>query len=274
MPNTGRIKFFERSKLLNNEGADAMSNTGGTSIENIISFDRFNYWQSDDQRDGEESRISILFRNLTRVNRLLIVDTNIKDINISFNRSMTNIVDIDNLEVSSVSPYRNRAKVIYLEFDPIEVISLNLSFSNTIIPNERKYIRQVIATNEIGVFEGYPEIQSFNEEPNVITHRASTGVKNIIKQIRTIDSFNLRFRTYPVESDIALSDKLFGWNEKSFTLWPCGGGYGSDHFLFEKEGWRLQDIYNVSINGMKSHRWWRSFYKSGINTSLRLVEVI
>ena len=154
------------------------------------------------------------------------------------------------------------------------IYSLEIQAVDTQVPNQRKYIRQVIVCNEIGAFVGFPDVTSFNENHNPIIHRASTGVKSVIKQIRTIDSFNLRFKTYPEAADIALSERLFTWKEKSFTLWPCGGGYGSDHFLFEKEGWRLQDVYNVQAIGRKSHKWWRNLYKSGAQTSLRLIEVI
>ena len=274
MPNTGRVKFFSRSELLASDGVDAMASSGGNSVSNLLSFDRTGYWQSDDQQDGTASTISINFRRPTIISRLLIVDTNVKDITINFNAPLANIVDIDNLPISSLSPYANNNSAIYLEFDAVEVLSMDIIATNTQTPDQRKYIRQIIAANEIGAFTGFPEVSSFNENHNPIVHRASTGVKNVVKQIRTIDSFNLRFKTYPVESDISLSDTLYNWRQKSFSLWPCGGGYGSDHFLFEKEGWRLQDIYNVQTVGIKSHKWWRNLYKSGVQTSLRMVEVI
>ena len=272
--NTGRIKFFGRSRLLSADGADAVATSGGNSVSNLLSFDRGGYWQSGDATDGRESIINFILGPVREVSRLLIVDTNCKDIAIRFNAPLENIIDIDNLRVQSVAPYRNGNPVVYLEFDPIPATSLQLTVSNTLTPNERKYIRQVIVASEIGVFEGYPTVRGYNENHNAITHRASTGIKHIIKQIRTIDQFNIQFRHYPVGKDIELSDQLFAWPEDSFTLWPCGGGYGSDHFLFDAEGWRLQDIYNVQTAGNKGRRWWRNFYKSGIQTELRLVEVI
>lgn len=273
MPNTGRVKFFERSKLIPMT-ADVVGSSGGVSVNSLLSFDRGSYWQSDDTSDSIASELSFSFSPLVNISRLIIVDTNIRDVKIEFDMTLSNIVDIDNLRVSSLSPYRNRNPIIYLEFDPIDIVSLRLIAMNTQTPNQRKYIRQVIATNEIGIFQGFPEVSSYNANQNTIVHRASTGVKHIVKQIKTIDTFNLRFKHYPEAEDISLSNKLFDWPERSFILWPCGGGYGSDHFLFESEGWRLQDIYNVQTTGRKSQKWWRNFYKSGAETSLRMVEVI
>ena len=274
MPNTGHIKVFERSRLLPSERADVMGNSGGASVNNLLSFDRSGYWQSSDESDGVRSIINISFGVSRTISRLIIVDTNIVDFYISFNQALLNIIDIDNTRVNTLAPYINRNSVVYLEFDPVTVNTLELMVSRTQTPNERKHIRQIIATNEIGTFLGFPEVNSFDRNNNAITHRASTGMKHIIKQARTIDSFRMRFKTYPVQEDIDLSNRLFDWEERSFTLWPCGGGYGSEHFLFPTEGWRLEDIYNVQTVSKKSSKWWRNLYKSGVQTDLRMVEVI
>lgn len=82
----------------------------------------------------------------------------------------------------------------------------------------------------------------------------------------------MNFRSYPIEGDITLSNTMFDMRE-SFTLWPSGGGFGSKHFLFATEGWRLEDIYNVQTIGRKGRNWYKNFYKSGINTNLNMIEV-
>ena len=147
MPNTGRVKLLTRSQLLSSDGADAMASSGGDSVSNLLSFDRTGYWQSDDEQDGTASTININFNQITSISRLLIVDTNVKTLNIRLSAVPLNVIDIDNLPVASLAPYNNTNPAIYLEFDPILVNSLEIQAVDTQVPNQRKYIRPVSYTH-------------------------------------------------------------------------------------------------------------------------------
>ena len=125
----------------------------------------------------------------------------------------------------------------------------------------------------MGTFTGYPTLRAYDINWNEIINKSSTGIKHITKQVLTMDRFSLNFRAYPEEDDINLSNAMFK-SAESMTLWPCGGGYGSEHFLFDTDGWKLDDIYNVQTARRKGLRWYKNFYKSGINTSLNLIEVV
>lgn len=273
MANTGTVKFFTRSKTLISDGAIAEANSGENSVNNILSFDRDNYWQSIDETDGSISNISIQLSKQSPINRLLIVDTNIKQVSITFDRPITFASDIDNNDIAVPIIYQNSNNVMYFEFDTISPITVDLSFSETIIPNQRKYIRQIILAQEIGNFIGFPTVRGFSDSFNEVVTKSSTGVKHVTKQLRIMDKFKLSFRAYPVKEDIDLSNKLFESRE-SFTLWPSGGGYGSNHFLFPTEGWQLDNIYNVQTTGRKPYLWYKNFYKSGVSTSLNMIEVV
>ena len=283
MPVTGAIKFFDRSRCLIADGASATALSGGESINNILSYDRRNYWRSDVGSDAVEEEIEITFSRNSVIDRLLLIDTNLQDISIAFGGVVQDITDINNdpVVLPDMAPpdappiYRQNVDtpVIYFEFAPVNLAQITITASKTRIPNEQKYLRQVIAARELGTFEGFPNVGSYDDSHNEIINRASTGVKHITKQIKTLDRFRITFRAHPLENDIALSDRLFDQSD-SFTLWPCGGGFGSDHFLFDAKGWQLDDIYNVQTVGRKSHRWYKNFYKSGINSGLRLLEVI
>ena len=271
---TGRIKFFERSKTIIGDGASASTTSGQGSVDNLLSFDREHVWQSEDSSDGTYSEINIQLSKQSLINRLMIIGTNIKDISVSFNRLIANASDIDNnIVVTPIVDYQNESPVIYFEFDPVTVQMITLRISRTIVPNETKYIRQVIATREIGTFIGFPTVNSFTDSFNEVVTKSSTGAKHITKQLKIMDGFKIRFRAHPIESDIVLSNNLFDSREP-FTLWPCGGGYGSDHFLFDSEGWRLEDIYNVQTRGKKPRLWYKNYYKSGVNTTLKMIEVV
>ena len=162
----------------------------------------------------------------------------------------------------------------YYEFEEVTADNLEFQFylgagQNNGILNP--YMRQIILTKEIGTFTGFPNISGYSESQNEIVNMTSTGLKHITKQHNTVDSFRISFKAHPIENDVNIADKLYN-SQESFTLWPCGGGYGSNHFLFEKDGWKLDDVYNVQTTGKKSNRWYKNFYKSGISSRINLVE--
>lgn len=295
MPVTGRVKFFDRSKALISDGATITGQHIGVtpseneSTNNLLSFDRQNYFQTKTGTQnigGTEnpfygiSLLSLSFPTEITFNRFILVDTNIEAPNINLN-TPNFAYDVDNdrvpigsSKVTSLSlRTKETLKTIYLELgEPVtsESLSVNLTYLQ---PSQRYFARQIIVANELGTFQGFPTVSAYTEGNNEIMNRTSTGLRHITKQIPTIDSFRIRLHAHPIESDVTLTDKLFQMKE-SFTLWPCGGGYGSNHFIFDKDGWRLEDIFNVQTIGKKSHRWYKNFYKSGANTDINLVEVI
>ena len=294
---TGAIKFFERSKALLSDGGVRATFTQGPnrdniSINNALSFDRDGYFRGTPSGDQSfRESVSFLFSPTIKINRLFLVDTNLDQPILQFQirgNRLSNVTDIDNnapqllsgrdgLFVKTLGGLRRyrESRTLYYEFDEIEISSLNIAWQMQTTSfwgfQARPYLRQLILTNEIGTFVGFPNISAYSENQNEIVNQTSTGLKHITKQHETIDTFKILFHSHPIENDISIGDKLFA-SRKSFTLWPCGGGYGSNHFLFEKEGWRLGDIYNVQTTGMKSNRWYKNFYKGGISSRINLVE--
>ena len=287
---TGKIKFFERSKMLLSDGnvsaslsSDSKQNDN-ESIKNILTFDKNAYFQTAQITDEAFLQIiDIEFDQPITINRLLIVDTNINTGAFSFPTPVKNISNIDNQPIPD-NPFvffgnNNNFKNLthYWEFDDVTISTL--SFQINVLarndydetPPDHFFIRQIIATREIGTFEGFPNVSAYSDNQNEVINETSTGLKHIVKQQQTIDNFMLSFRSHPIENDIGIVDKLFNLRE-SFTLWPCGGGYGSNHFLFEKDGWKLDDIYNVQTVGMKSNRWHKNFYKGGVTAKIKMVE--
>ena len=163
MPTTGRIKFFGRSAALAADGADASASGGGASVDNILSFDRDGYWQSPDLVDGTVSTITVDFGREKTIDRLFLLGTNFKNPSISFvGADIAEAVNVDNLLVP-INPYANNlADTIYLEFPPAKISGLGISVSETVVPNNRKILRQVIPCSEIGTMVGYPILSSLS----------------------------------------------------------------------------------------------------------------
>ena len=287
---SGGIKFFERSKTLLSDGNASVSlsqdskQNDNQSVKNILTFDRNAYFQT--AKITDEAFLQIIdveFDQPITINRLLLVDTNINTGAFSFPTPVKNISNIDNQPIPD-NPFvffgnNNSFKGLthYWEFDDVTISTLSFQINISArgdydeTPPDHFFIRQIIATREIGTFEGFPSISAYSENQNEIINETSTGLKHVTKQHQTIDSFKVSFKSHPIENDVILMDKLFNSRE-SFTLWPCGGGYGSSHFLFEKEGWRLGDVYNVQTIGKKSNRWHKNFYKGGITSKINMVE--
>ena len=291
---TGAIKFFERSKLLATDGATAEFQTApitnptnftpleNVSVNNLLTFDRNAYFRWTQQNANLFTLYKVIVRmpRPQTVNRLLVLDTNLvfaTDDKLKLGNSqinLSNLSDIDNVNVSFIQSAVPNRRSSYYEFDEVTADNFEFQFylgagqNNGILT---PYMRQIILTREIGTFVGFPSISGYSENQNEIINMTSTGLKHITKQENTVDSFRIMFKAHPIQNDIDIADKLYDSRE-SFTLWPCGGGYGSNHFLFEKEGWNLDSVYNVQTTGKKSNRWYKNFYKSGISSKINLVE--
>lgn len=298
---TGKVKFLERSHCLITDGADIELNediarqggdnlsTDNQSIHEMLSFDRDNYFQTTTPAvanplgGGYNDSFFLKLSGQKTFNRIMIVDTNITGIQMRNLPVATRVFNIDNQGVvgadgmgtgTGFGAIRNPGlNTLYFYFEQDQTQNeIELIFQYVKL-RTHYFARQIIVSKEIGTFQGFPTVSAYTESQNEIINKTSTGLKHVTKQIPTIDSFKIRFQAHPIENDVTLSDNLFK-SKDSFTLWPTGGGYGSENFLFEKDGWRLSDVFNVQTVGKKSHRWYKNFYKSGANTDINLVEVI
>ena len=186
MPTTGKVKFMERSKTLLSDGAriEFLRSQGNLtplpndSLNNLLSFDRDNYFQVTTGRSTGLDKIvfSIIFSSPATFNRIILVDTNIAGITMDIPGS-TKALDIDNDPIDFSfgrvlsDSRKENLKTLYYELEtPITASVINEIHLNFISDNTRFYARQLIVTNEIGTLEGFPTVSAYTESNNEIVN--------------------------------------------------------------------------------------------------------
>ena len=101
MPISGAIKVFSRSRSLFADGANSETNDQSGSLDNALSYDRNHYFRSVSETDGENVEMDLTLSRTSSINRLLLIDTNIKDISVNFFKSTGNVSDIDNNDLGN-----------------------------------------------------------------------------------------------------------------------------------------------------------------------------
>lgn len=269
---TGGMKFFERSKALYSSGARVAASSGGVSAQSILSENKLSSWESGGNIDADIETLNITLANTTPANRILLIGHNFKDFDISFNTLNKQIRDINNnllTEENGVFPIVNNSlNTNYFSFPRATIQNIGITINGTITPNVNKVLNQIILTDEIGTFIGFPELTRITFNMNEKNTKTKAGKLFVNKQVRTLADLTLNFKNYTQVDDIGLAFDLFV-RETDFLFWASGG---YQKFRYNLHGFRLEDIFRVQAIkgfpvGFKS-----GSYQGLMQSQLRLAE--
>ena len=260
---TNKIKFFEKS-VLSTEN-QAVVNTTDSSDGSFV-LENFRRWEA---LSSAPVTLTINFTN-SECNRLLILDHNLSDFNISV--SAMNIRDGSGtfLGNDSIRVSGNVAKNSYFYFDTSFIDQLTI---NAIAARSgRKAIGRIVMAREIGTMEGYPEIANIQFSPNSRNVKSKSGRLLITKQLKTLKTLQLNCKGYNHLGDISLLKSLYD-KDDSFLIWPKGNTL-EDDIRFPIEGMRPQDIYLVQTMGDFKTRLTKGSYSGLIDATAKFTESI
>ena len=269
---SGGFKFFGRNKAYSREGARAISSNNQDLIDFAIDKSKYTRWESVNSDDTETVTIEIQLPRPTEINRIFLINHNLKMYRIRHAiGEFTNVRSLDRPELSiSEDDYLNN--VSYYEFDNIVTSLIEIQAIKTIEANKDKFIESIIATKEIGTFGGFPKVSNFNHSKNEKVGKVLSG-KGVVQKGSETTSLAIQLRTHSIQKDIEIVENLHDSND-SFLVWPCGGRYGKEHFRIPQKGWRLEDIYNMQTVRPLKTEYASGVYVNGVNTGLQLIEVV
>lgn len=275
---TGGSKFFEKSKNLD---ATIVASSGDASSANAIDLSPVTYWRSVGSNDSTTETITVTFNGNKTIDRILLVDTNAKSLTIKYDVSgtWTNFSSVVGLDGSkaNISETTFSDNTAYYEFASVTTGSIQITITATQTANQEKYINQIICTEEIGTFVGYPEWSSIVLDRNEKSRRTISGKYSIQKSLESF-AYKLSFKNYPSSStynaDIDLVFTLHD-GEEEFLVWPCGGRRGTNYFKYTVRGFRLKDIRQVQLSKELNVRYLDNIYTNPVNiATIDLVEHI
>lgn len=275
---TGNIKFFERNYALGADGATATVTSGDSSKTYMLGWNRASRWYSIGSSDSITETIEVILPGTKNCSRLAIVDTNLKQFTVSAweNGDHWSVITVSAGTTAQASAIETAYALdtYYIEFANVETDRIKIEAVKTQTANQEKFIGQVIVTEELGTFIGWPIVR---EVAASLNERITPVMSGRISNQKSYETFGIQidFANYPASAgaDLALAEDLFD-RTGSFLVWLCGGAYGTTKFSSTMKGWRLKDFFNVMTVGPMRNSFQEGCYNLGVNTSLTLSESI
>lgn len=277
---TGGVKFFEPSMNLEVNGATIVASSGDTTSAFAIDRNPDTKWRSAGSDDLTTESITITFDSSKTINRILLLDQNWKQFVIQYDvtGTWTDFTSVRNLSsaLTGISETVLALSSSYYEFAAVTTGAIRIQVLKTQTANQEKYIAQVVATHEIGTFQGFPVIKGVQLERNMRILKTSSGRYSIQKSDETV-AVSMDFKRYPASStynvDMDLLMQLHD-RETPFLVWLCGGRQGTPYFRYTLRGYRLQDLNLMQISQAYNLSYSESITINGLNAQVTMQEHI
>jgi len=273
---TGGVKFFDRNFALLREKAAAIASSNTDSINFVLDISRYTQWESIGSSDIVEETITVTFPFSKTIDTIFLADMNFKDFSVQYFNGVTfvdfaNVFGVNNESKTGINETGYAYDTGFYQFDEVSTLQIQIKCLTTQTVDAQKFLGQIIATYEIGTFQGFPRIKSDSNRNE--TSAKALSRRYVVQKTYETNTVNINFKTHPFQNDIDIANELFN-REEPFLVYPCGGRTGSPYFKIEQKNWRLNDIYNVQILGKMKNDFEKGVYSLGVNKSLRMVEHI
>jgi len=274
---TGGIKIFKVSKALFSNGDRAIASSGTSSADFILDTNRFTFWRSVASSDATTETLTITMASST-IDRIAIANHNFKSFNIKYWNGaafvdFTSVISL-NGSLGSVSETANADATSYYEFDSVTTDQIRIEATETFVVDDEKNMMQLIATEEIHTFTGFPDFKPKHSR-NIRKHKMMSGRTRIEKSEESFTA-KIQFKNYDADlaDDIDTAYFLVD-SEDPFILWACGGKRELSNdgcFRYQQKGWRLEDFYTCHVTRDISPNYKSNYYGGSLNLSLSIEE--
>lgn len=276
----GGVKFFEPSKCLAVNGAFGAASNGGAAADYCLDRNPYTYWYTTGSNDSITETLTIDFGSPQVIDRLFLILHNFKHFKVQYYLSgvitdFTNVLGIDG-GLSGIAQTNFADDSAYYEFDSVTTQKVVVTIYSTQITNADKFLSQLVVTTEIGTLIGFPVISDISIDRNLKARKTLSGRSSVLKGDENA-AFSLQFKSYPsaltynVDIDLAmeLNDR-----DDPFLVWLCGGRRGTRYFRYTLRGYRLQDLYLMTITKPYKLGYTQSVYVNSLNAQIDLEESI
>jgi len=277
---TGGIKFFDENLADGKTGTTATATSGNASAPFILDRNNYTFWRSVGSDDTTTEDIEIVFPAQIQFDRIFLVNHNFKEFSIL--RYTVGFVPIvgDVIGVNGVPPSGSPSNLREVAYSyntayyeiPIATTRLLITVQKTQIPDEEKFLGQVVLTNELGTLVGYPIVRDATKDKKQRKSILLNGRSFVTKSIEVFRCL-VDFKNYPpgLDDDLDLVYQLFD-RDNSFFVWLCGGRTGDPYFKYSLRGWRLQDLHLVQTVNIFKDKYRKNLYNSVVDVKLGLEE--
>lgn len=276
---TGGAKFFDKSQNLFADGGTIIASSGDATSRSAIDRNKITRWRSSGSGDTVTETVDIFFATPTAIDRILILDHNFKEFTIKYDAGaglldFTSVVGLDGALGGGITETTFSDNTAYYEFASVTVNSIRVAITKTQVADEEKFMNQFIGTTELGTLEGFPLIKPTTFSKNSRIVKTLSGRKIVTKSVESV-TMRVDFKNYPARlaADITLAFDLDD-RDDDFIVWLSGGRRGSDFFVNQLKGFRLEDALTVNTIKPMKPSYSRSVYTNQVNFRLDLGEVV
>lgn len=261
-----QIRFFEKNKAdFSDEAVVLTASQGNDYAERATDRNDATAWMTTGSVDADNTTFEMDFGETKLIDSILLLKHNFKSYEIQYwdGANWVNFgTDIDETNYSADSSFH--------QFAEIETDAIKLTIRGTQTANEDKYLYHFIATQEIGQFNGWPQIKKPTLSRNRLRTKMLSGKESIREQIGAF-SCQLTVTTLRDSEDLDLIETLHYQNQ-GFLVWLSGGDEAQ--FSSVRRGYRLEDLYLCKIAGELVNEFYQGIYANGLIVKFDLVEVV
>jgi len=275
----GGIKLFNKSKNIDATASAPIS--GDASVAALLDSNKETFYRSVGSDDTTVETITITFAEDKTIDRLFILDTNLKDFDIKYDLSgvythFANVLDID-ASRTNITRTDFAQDTYYAEFDSVTTGGIQITATKSQVVDAEKYINQVIATTEIGTLVGFPDVKQISIDRSLRSSKTLSGKYAIQKSLETF-AIKISMKGYPATSvyNVDIDQMLvLHDSEDPFLVWLCGGKFGTTKFKYTIRGFRLKDVIQMQVKSSYKLSYVGNIYVNSVNlASINLVEHI
>lgn len=160
----------------------------------------------------------------------------------------------------------------YYSFDEVTVTTIEINCTKTQTVDAEKQLTSFLATELLGQYQFYPNVTSVAIDRNEKSSKVLSEKQLVQKGFKT-RRFDLNLAKYLTQADVTLTELLHD-KEENFYVWLCGSLEGTTYFKPSMQPFELDDLITMQTIGNINNRYPNNYYKGGVNTTLKLREVV
>ena len=259
-----QILFFEKNKADISNANVTITGSQGVGFEDFVRNRSNNSgWVTDGSVDSDNTTLTVDFVDSHIIEDIILIDHNFKAYTIQY---WTGAIYDD--FSTPIAETVNTAVTTRHNFTAVTTTKLLLTITGTMVADADKYLKQFIATKDIGTFSAWPVIK-----PELGRNKAKNQMlsgKVSIRERTGARRETLSIKVLSTDADLTTIENLYFANE-GFLYWPCGGD--ESQYRNERIGYRLEDIYLMKCENEWNPAWYQGLYQSGMKIDIKLIEV-
>lgn len=269
----GQIIWFEKNKIdLENIDTsititDAIAtNTGQDFIDFMRDRKNHTRWMTTGTTDAALTQIDIDMGDVKAITDILIIGHNFKNYTIQYRTGIGSFLDFS----TTINPTTDSNTTTAYNFSQVQANEIRIIINGTQTVDAEKYIQQLIITDRIGQFEGWPQIKTPRLGTNKRKNKMLDGKTHILEGIEVF-SCTLDVRHWRKATDIDILETIY-FKREGVLMWINADT--ASQFFLDLKGYRKENIFLVRPSDDWRPEFVSGIYTAGIKSSVRLVEVL